>query len=45
MMMPILPFIEDTAENVLGVVQAAAAHHAGHVIPAFGMTVRGGQRA
>jgi DNA repair photolyase len=44
-MMPVLPFIEDTANNVLGVVQSAAAHHADYIIPAFGMTVRDGQRA
>jgi DNA repair photolyase len=43
-MMPILPFIEDTVENVMGVVDAAAAHDADYVIPSFGVTVREGQR-
>jgi len=43
-MMPILPFIEDAPENVMSVVEAAAAHHADYIIPAFGMTIRTGQR-
>jgi DNA repair photolyase len=43
-MMPILPFIEDTPENILGVVEAAAAHGADYIIPAFGVSVRQGQR-
>jgi DNA repair photolyase len=43
-MMPVLPFIEDTPENVLGVVEAAAQHNADYIIPSFGMTVREGQR-
>ncbi len=43
-MMPVLPFFEDTVENVLGVVDAAAAHNAHYVIPSFGVTVREGQR-
>jgi len=43
-MMPVLPFIEDTPENVLGVVRAAAEHGAAYIIPSFGMTIRGGQR-
>lgn len=43
-MMPILPFIEDTPENILGVVEAAAAHSAVYIIPAFGVSVREGQR-
>ncbi|MBG0784275.1 MAG: radical SAM protein [Anaerolineaceae bacterium] len=43
-MMPILPFIEDTPENILGVVEAAAACGAQYIIPAFGVSVREGQR-
>ena len=43
-MMPILPFIEDSPENIEAIVQAAAAHHAAYIIPSFGVTVREGQR-
>jgi DNA repair photolyase len=43
-MMPILPFIEDTPENITRIVQAAAEHRADYIIPAFGMTMREGQR-
>ena len=43
-MMPILPFIEDSPENIAGIVRGAADHGASFVIPAFGMTVREGQR-
>jgi len=43
-MMPVLPFIEDTPENILGIVEAASEHKADYIIPAFGMTIREGQR-
>lgn len=43
-MMPILPFIEDTQENIFSVVEAAAAHGAAYIVPAFGVSVRQGQR-
>ncbi len=43
-MMPVLPFLEDTPENILSVVEAAAAHGAEYIIPAFGVSVREGQR-
>jgi len=43
-MMPILPFIEDTPENIEAIVLAAAAHGAAYIIPSFGVTVREGQR-
>ncbi len=43
-MMPILPFIEDTPVNVRQVVLAAVEHNADYIIPAFGVTVREGQR-
>jgi len=44
-MMPVLPFLEDSAANVLGVVDAAADAGARFVYPAFGMTLRDRQRA
>ncbi len=43
-MMPILPFIEDSPENIESIVLAAAAHRAAYIIPSFGVTVREGQR-
>lgn len=44
LMMPVLPFIEDSPRNVLDVVEAAVANGAGYIIPSFGMTIREGQR-
>ena len=44
-MMPILPFIEDDAENIAGIVAQAAAAGASYIMPAFGMTLRDQQRA
>ena len=44
-MMPILPFIEDTEENVRAIVEEAAAHGASYIIPWFGMSLRDRQRA
>lgn len=43
-LMPVLPFLEDSVENVLGVVDAAANAGARFVYPAFGMTLRDRQR-
>jgi DNA repair photolyase len=43
-MMPILPFIEDNPVNIRQVVLAAVEHKADYIIPAFGVTVREGQR-
>jgi len=43
-MMPILPFIEDTPENITNIVEASACHGADYIIPAFGMSIREGQR-
>lgn len=43
-MMPVLPFLEDTPENIFAIVNAAADHGADYIIPAFGMTIREGQR-
>ncbi len=44
LMMPILPFINDTEENVLGIVERAKDAGARFVYPAFGMTLRHGNR-
>ncbi len=44
-MMPVLPFIEDTDENVTAVVEAARAGGAKALIPWFGMSLRDRQRA
>jgi len=44
-MMPVLPFVEDTAENVRAIVATAADCGASYVIPCFGMTLRDRQRA
>jgi len=43
-MMPVLPFLEDTPENILSIVNRAADNGANYIIPAFGMTIRDGQR-
>lgn len=44
LMMPILPFVNDTAENVVGIVEAASKSGAKFVYPAFGVTLRQNQR-
>jgi DNA repair photolyase len=44
LMMPVLPFIEDTEENVSEVLSACAEHGVRFVVPWFGMTLRSGQR-
>ncbi|MBI5030788.1 MAG: radical SAM protein [Chloroflexi bacterium] len=43
-MMPILPFIEDTEENIRAIVTRAHESGAKYILPAFGMTMREGQR-
>jgi DNA repair photolyase len=43
--MPVLPFIEDTEENVAAIVEMAHEHGASYIIPSFGMTMRDRQRA
>ena len=45
LLMPVLPFLEDSVENVLAVAEAAAEAGARFVYPAFGMTLRDSQRA
>ena len=44
-LMPVLPFIEDTAENILAIVRRAKEHGASYLIPGFGVTLRDRQRA
>ncbi len=43
-MIPLLPFIEDTEENVLQIVRMAKECGARSVYPMFGLTMRSGQR-
>ena len=43
-LMPVLPFIEDTEENIREIVQLAHAAGAKYILPAFGMTLRDRQR-
>ncbi|MGC9469898.1 MAG: SPL family radical SAM protein, partial [Anaerolineae bacterium] len=45
MLMPVLPFIEDTPENVTAIVERAVEAGASHVVPWFGMSMRDRQRA
>lgn len=42
--MPVLPFIEDTEENVVGIVRRAYECGARFIYPAFGVTLRQNQR-
>ena len=44
-LMPVLPFIEDTQENIRAIVSLAFASGARYILPAFGMTLRDRQRA
>jgi len=44
LMMPILPFINDTEENILTILRMAKDSGARFVYPAFGMTLRQGNR-
>lgn len=44
LMMPILPFLEDSPENIRNIVDRAADAGARFVYPALGMTCRAGQR-
>jgi DNA repair photolyase len=43
-LMPVLPFIEDTQENIRAIVSLAHASGARYILPAFGMTLRDRQR-
>lgn len=44
LMMPILPFISDSEDNILSIVQNAAGCGANFIYPLFGLTLRQGQR-
>ncbi|MEG0361328.1 MAG: effector binding domain-containing protein [Longicatena sp.] len=44
LLMPLLPFINDTLENVKGIVQFAHQHHAKFIYPSFSVTLRDQQR-
>lgn len=44
LLMPVLPFVTDSPDNLLGVVKLAAEHGARFVYPWLGMTLREGQR-
>ena len=44
LLMPVLPFLEDSEENVLSVVEGVARAGAKFVYPALGVTMRQGQR-
>ncbi len=44
LMMPILPFLEDSPENISAIVERSAACGASYILPSFGMTMRDKQR-
>lgn len=44
LMMPVLPFIEDTEENIKGIIRLAYENGARFIYPAFGVTLRQNQR-
>jgi DNA repair photolyase len=44
LLMPILPYIEDTPENIISIVRLAYENGAKFIYPAFGMTLRQNQR-
>jgi DNA repair photolyase len=43
-MMPILPFLEDKAENIAQIIKQAKDSGASYIIPIFGMSLRSGSR-
>ncbi len=43
-MMPVLPFLEDTPENVSAIVERAVESGASFIVPWFGMSLRDRQR-
>ena len=45
LLMPVLPFIQDTEENVRAIVEAAHISGASYIVASFGMTLRDRQRA
>lgn len=44
LLMPVLPFIEDNQENILGIVARAKASGVNFIFPGFGVTLRQNQR-
>lgn len=44
LLMPVLPYLEDSLENIRQIVQMAADAGARFIYPAFGVTLRGNQR-
>lgn len=44
LLMPILPFIEDTQENIVNIIRLAHENGAKFIYPSFGMTLRQNQR-
>lgn len=44
LLMPVLPFIEDNAENISGIIRLASENGAKFIYPAFGVTLRQNQR-
>jgi DNA repair photolyase len=44
LMMPVLPFLEDSEENILSIVKAAHETDANFIYPSFGVTLRNNQR-
>jgi DNA repair photolyase len=44
LMMPILPFVEDSEENVIGIINQARKNGAHFIYPSFGVTLRDKQR-
>lgn len=43
-LMPVLPFLEDSIENITAILKETAAHGAGFILPWFGVTLRDRQR-
>ncbi|MCL1867692.1 MAG: radical SAM protein [Paludibacter sp.] len=43
-LMPLLPFINDTAENLTAIIQTAKESGASYILPMFGVTMRKGSR-
>lgn len=44
MLMPILPFLEDSPDNITAIVEAAHQHGANYILPSFGLSLRDRQR-
>jgi DNA repair photolyase len=43
-LMPLLPFINDSTENIKGIIKSASDAGAKYIIPMFGLTLRAGSR-